>query len=104
MIAERKAKWPMFRRVWRRAEMLERVASLLGVNLAVGARLDAGEAIGEATTRCLHCRFAGECRSWMEASECSPLPPGLCPNRKFFSRCKEKQDSPNLAPSVRAGE
>ena len=104
MIAERKTKWPMFRRVWRRAELFERMALLLGVNLAVGARLDAGEAIGVATAKCLNCRFAGECRSWMEALEGLPLPPGFCPNRKFFSRCKEKQDNPNLAPSVRTGE
>ncbi|MGI9521159.1 MAG: DUF6455 family protein [Hyphomicrobiaceae bacterium] len=87
-------KWSMFRRVWRRAELFERMADLLEVNLAAGARLDDGDAIRVANANCLHCLSASECRSWIEASDGLPLPPSFCRNREFFSRCAADKADP----------
>jgi len=77
----------MFLRVWRRAEMFERMAGLLGVHLPKAARLDQGEAIRLARDNCLHCGKAQDCRNWMDASDGLPLPPDYCPNARFFERC-----------------
>ncbi len=80
--------WPMFRRVWRRAELFEIVARLLHINLAKAAGIGGGTAIHEARAKCLRCPRTTECRNWIESSEGLPLPPDFCPNHQFFGRCQ----------------
>jgi hypothetical protein len=81
------AAWPMFHRVWRHAALLDRMVAKLQVSPVAAARLDRGEALREARTRCLGCHRAADCADWMEASSGLPLPPSFCPNGAFFARC-----------------
>ena len=41
----------------------------------------------EACAICLTCPSGRDCRNWLDAAECLPLPPDFCPNTKFFERC-----------------
>lgn len=82
--------WPMFRHVWRRAELLERVTQELRVDAAQAARLDRGQAVRDARDRCLNCEHESECRDWLEAADGLPLPPSFCPNQVYFARCLSK--------------
>ena len=79
--------WPMFHRVWRRAELFERMAAMLGIDMLNAARIDRGEAISEARGQCLRCTNASDCRNRLDASEGLPIPPRFCPNADFFHRC-----------------
>ena len=87
----RKPRWPMFRRVWQRAELTDRMIVESGVNPVVAARLDKGDAYREACANCLTCSVVDECRNWLDAAERLPLPPGFCPNSRFFERCLAHQ-------------
>ena len=83
----RKPRWPMFRRVWRRADLTDRMIAETGIDPIVAARLDKGDAYREASANCLTCPMASCCRNWLDAAERLPLPPGFCPNSRFFERC-----------------
>ncbi len=52
---DREPSWPMFRRVWRRAELTDRMITEVGVDPIVAARLDRGAAYRNACTKCLTC-------------------------------------------------
>jgi hypothetical protein len=84
-------RWPMFRKVWRREKLIERMIGEMGIDQVVAARLDRGDAYSEASAKCLACSAQSECRSWLEASDGLPLPPDICPNDEFFKRCLERQ-------------
>ncbi|MGI9478509.1 MAG: DUF6455 family protein [Hyphomicrobiaceae bacterium] len=84
--------WPMFRRVWRRAELTDRMINDLGVDPIVAARLDKGEAYREACAICLACPVTRVCRNWMTADEGHDQPPDFCPNAHFFGRCRSSQE------------
>jgi hypothetical protein len=81
--------WPIFRRVWRRAELFERAAAELEIDMLKAARIDGGTAIMSARDRCFSCARTPDCRDWLEASEGLPLPTELCANSDFFRRCLE---------------
>ena len=87
----REPRWPMFHRVWRRAELTDRMIGELRVDPIVAARLDKGDAYREACTNCLTCSGASECRNWLDAPERLPLPPDFCPNTRYFERCLLRQ-------------
>ena len=87
----RELRWPMFRRVWRRAELTDRMIAESGVDPVVAARLDNGDAYREACANCLTCPVAAECRNWRDAAEHLPLPPDFCLNSRFFERCLIRQ-------------
>ena len=91
----REPRWPMFHRVWRRAELTDRMINELGVDPIVAARLDKGEAYCEAFAICLPCPAARVCRNWMTAEGHHEQPPDFCPNAGFFGRCQLRQDDVN---------
>ncbi|MBU2531124.1 MAG: hypothetical protein KKB37_00175 [Alphaproteobacteria bacterium] len=76
----------MVRRHWRRVELFERMSELLGARTDRGTHLDRGDDIRAARRRCRDCQYTDDCRNWLD-SEALPLPPDICPNRDFFSRC-----------------
>ena len=88
----REPRWPMFHRVWRRAELTDRMVCELGINPIVAAKLDDGNAYPEACITCLTCAAPSTCRAWLDTSERAPLAPDFCPNVQFFQRCLARQD------------
>ena len=81
--------WPTFNRIFHQVELMDRMMEVIGVDHAVAARVDRGEAWYEARTNCISCCHEWECRNWLECSEELPLPPDFCPNVEFFHRCTE---------------
>ena len=81
--------WPKFNRIFHQVELMDRMMEVVGVNPAVAARVDKGEAWYEARTNCISCCHECECRNWLECSEGLPIPPNFCPNVEFFRRCTE---------------
>ncbi|MCB1511800.1 MAG: hypothetical protein KDJ36_12935 [Hyphomicrobiaceae bacterium] len=84
-------RWPMFRRVWRRAELLDRMIAALSLSTSKAVRLDHGEACAIAAATCLECNKAAECRAWLANMRDQTAAPDFCPNRVFFSRCQPDQ-------------
>ena len=82
--------WPMHSRVFRQAELMDRMMVRVGVNPAVAARVDQGAAWFEARTNCISCCHEHECRNWLECSEGLPMPPDFCPSAEFFRSCAEQ--------------
>lgn len=78
--------WPIFRRVWRRAELFERAAARLGIDMATAVRVDGGAAIHAARDRCFACGRTQDCRVWLDAAKTSG-PPDFCTNAEYFDRC-----------------
>ena len=81
--------WPMFNRIFHQVDLMDRMMEIVGVNPAIAARVDKGEAWYEARTNCISCCHECECRNWLECSEGLPMPPDFCPNVEFFRRCTE---------------
>jgi hypothetical protein len=80
---------PMLNRVLQQAELMDRMMGRLGVNPAVGARLENGMAWYEARSRCIACDSDRQCREWLKRPPGEPAmaPPGFCHNATFFHRC-----------------
>ena len=84
--------WPMFRRVWRRAKLTDRMIEGLGADPVVAARLDKGNAYQTACTNCLKRCEASNCRNRLNEAERISQPPdiclpNICLNVHFFERC-----------------
>jgi len=79
--------WPIFKRVFRQAELMDRMMERAGVNPVVAARLDKGMAWYEARTKCLDCRDGYQCRKWLERLDAPPMPPDFCPIAQFLRHC-----------------
>src|SRR6266487_1214823 len=77
---------PMWDRVFRQAELMDRMMESVGVGLTAAARVDRGMALYEARTRCIACCSERECRDWLARAESksSPEPPQFCHNAEFF--------------------
>jgi hypothetical protein len=81
---------PMLKRVFRQAELMDRMMERVGVDLAKAARLDRGAAWYEARTRCIACCCERQCLNWLEHSQAqAPAePPEFCHNTEFFRSCR----------------
>ena len=90
--------WPMFNRIFRQAELIDRMMGCVGVNSAVAARVDQGAAWYEARTNCISCCHEHVCRNWLECSEGLPMPPDFCPNAEFFRSCAEQSSAGVASP------
>lgn len=86
-MANRAPNWPLFRKVWRRAELTDRMIEALAVSPIIAARIDKGNAYHNACTICLTCSVATACRNWLDESQYPALPPDFCPNAQFFRTC-----------------
>jgi hypothetical protein len=78
--------WPVFERVFRQAELMDRMMDQVGVVPAVAARVDQGMAWYTARTACIDCLAEQHCRKWLENAGPKPAPE-FCPNVPFFRRC-----------------
>lgn len=78
---------PMLDRVFRQAELMDRVMAHVGVNPAVAARVDKGVAFYEARTKCISCCHERECRNWLQSGTREPRPAHFCPNAAFLRTC-----------------
>jgi hypothetical protein len=78
---------PMLERIFRQAELMDRVMERIGVAPSTAARLDQGMAWYQARSRCIACCTDCECRAWLERPDPLPGPPPSCPNGDFFRRC-----------------
>ncbi len=85
--------WPMLNRVFRQAELMDRMMGRVGVNPAVAARVAQGAAWYEARTKCISCCHEHECRNWLECSEGHPMPPDFCTDAEFFRSCAEQSSA-----------
>ena len=85
--------WPMYQRVWRSAELLDRMIAVLGIHPLAAVSLDAGQAYFEARSRCIACARAGDCRVLLDAAPDPACALKFCPNAVYFSRCR-----PDTAP------
>ncbi len=86
-MVNRDPRWPMFRRVWRRAELTNRMIEALNVDPIIAARIDTGDAYRDACATCLTCPAAPACRRWLNEPEYTSKPPDFCPNARFFGTC-----------------
>lgn len=91
----REPRWPMFHRVWRRAELTDRMVCELGINPIAAVKLDDGQAYREACITCLTCAAPNTCRNWLNSESRLPVSSEFCPNSRFFERCLEHQSDPN---------
>lgn len=91
------ARWPMFRHVWRQADLLDHVLARLGVTPADAARLDAGMAYAGARDTCLDCPRAQACARWLAQPDPVPALPAMCANAAFFARCRALAPMSRLA-------
>jgi Family of unknown function (DUF6455) len=83
---------PMLDRVFRQADLMDRVIERVGVNPAVAARVDRGVAFYEARTKCISCCLEQECRKWLEQRPVEPPGPAdFCPNAEFLRYCARKE-------------
>jgi hypothetical protein len=93
------AAFPRFLRVWRQAELMDRMLERQGIDAIVAARLDGGAAFMAARRACLGCHHSHMCEQLLEALPGSPLSPSFCANADFFDRCRERIQLPALRPA-----
>ena len=80
--------WPVYNRVFRQAELMDRMIARVGAQPAVAVRREKGMAWYEARTRCIHCVHDRQCLNWLESSSSPCAEPNFCPNERFFQECK----------------
>lgn len=79
--------WPVFNRISRRVELMDRMMERVGATPAVAVRIDQGMAWYGARAKCIDCAQERECRSWLENSDGTGTSPDFCPNAQFFRQC-----------------
>lgn len=79
--------WQIFSRVFRQAELMDRMMKRIGVRRAVAVRVDQGMAWYDARTKCIDCLADRQCRGWLENTDETAIPHDFCPNAQFFQRC-----------------
>ena len=81
---------PMFDRVFRQAELMDRMMGCVGVDPIAAARVNKGMAWYEARTKCIACCSERQCRDWLARSEVQAFsdPPEFCQNAAFFRHCQ----------------
>jgi len=87
-MSQERARWPMFRRVERRAKRTQDMIRRLNVDPLQLVRLKHGEAYAEARERCLHCGSSDKCLRWLSAEPPSEVMPEFCPNLRLFLKCR----------------
>ena len=83
---------PMLDRVFRHAELMDRMMERVGIDAAAAARLGMGTAFYKARTRCIGCCRERQCRDWLARSEFGAPgePPEFCSDAEFFRRLRSK--------------
>jgi Family of unknown function (DUF6455) len=83
---------PMLDRVFRRAELMDRMMERVGIDAAAAARLEKGMAFYKARTKCIGCSRERQCSDWLARSEFDAPgePPEFCSDAEFFRRLRPK--------------
>jgi hypothetical protein len=83
---------PMLDRVFRHAELMDRMMERVGIDAAAAARLEKGVALYKARTRCIGCCRERQCsdRLARSDSDASGAPPEFCSDAEFFRRLRTK--------------
>lgn len=81
--------WPALNRIFRQAELMDRMIERIGVEPIVAVRIDQRTAWYEARTKCVDCASEQTCRRWLDCASVGSPPPHFCPNADFFRRCLE---------------
>jgi hypothetical protein len=81
----------MLDRIFRHAELMDRVMERIGVDPASAARVDRGMAWYEARSRCIACCDERACRAWLECPDPPTALPRSCANAEFFRRCRMRR-------------
>ena len=92
---------PMLDRIFRQAELMDRMIERVGAKPAAIARVDRGMAWYEARTKCIDCRHEQACRDWLERSPASPAQPDFCANAELFRSCLKSSGSEESPSSPR---
>ena len=82
--------WPIFNRVFRQAEQMDRMMERVGARPEVAVRIDQGMAWYDARTKCIDCLAEQECRRWLQSTCATATSPDFCPNACFFRQCARK--------------
>jgi hypothetical protein len=80
--------WPVYNRVFRQAELMDRMLMRMGASASVAVRRDNGMAWYVARTRCIDCVHERQCRAWLEHAGPCGEEPEFCPNMQFFQECR----------------
>jgi hypothetical protein len=80
--------WPIFRHVERQARRLSDMIERTGADPSRLVRLRHGEAYIEAHTKCIECRHATRCLSWLAAPKRVGECPDFCPNAALLESVK----------------
>jgi hypothetical protein len=80
----------MFNRVLQQAARMEDMMERIGVDLALAAREDHGQAYARARTICLNCPAAPQCERWLAEPDGASEPPLFCPLAAFFAACRRR--------------
>ena len=91
-MSDRGYRRPMLDRVFRHAELMDRMMERIGINAAAAARLEKGMAFYKARTRCIGCCRERQCSDWLARSDsdASGEPPEFCGDAEFFRRLRSK--------------
>lgn len=84
----------MYNRVLHQAQRMDDMMRRLGVDPALAARLDEGQAFARARVVCLVCPFAEACGRWLHQDAAVSEPPAFCPNAGFFTAARPKLSVP----------
>src|SRR5687768_6541554 len=91
-------------RIQNKARLMGAVLERLRIDPVDAARIRGGSAVAAAWRKCLACRHAKECATWLEPpASISPQAPRFCPNVAFFTESSVRPASwpaPSLLPVV----
>lgn len=79
------------RRASEHIDMMARMMNKLGVSPVTAVALDGGLGGFAASTRCIFCKKAAACESWLSGEPQPTTPKDFCPNARYFSRCLDTQ-------------
>jgi hypothetical protein len=82
----------MLTRVFRQAELMDRMIQRVGVDPVTVARIDRGMAWYEARTRCIACCNERQCNEWLASpgTVAASEPPEFCHNAELLRRCGKR--------------
>lgn len=76
--------WPMFERIWQQERAMHDMMGALGVDPAVAARQEGGEAYSSLQANCVTCVAADTCRAWRSGADTPTEPIEFCRNYKLL--------------------
>jgi len=85
-------RWPISRRVERRARRMEQMIDRLDVDRVKLVRLRRGETYAEIMRTCFQCQKNEQCRDWLSGNR-SVSEAEFCPNLPVLLACRRPRDA-----------